>query len=461
VKVTLDNSDSPPLKHRLVTWLVQPPLLFYAVHGAFSVFSPNGAFAVGGSTVVDTDPAAGSVRLIVWATTLLALLLMFPIANSAFSIFSRNRYVAALVVLAAASILWSQDPSASLQKAFYLFVTTCFGYYLVERFSPRQLMQVVMITGAIAIIGSLVLAVALPRYGVFTGRADESSGWQGIYTHKNTLGLITMYFLAPALFLPFNGTREKFWRFLYIGSSLFLVAMSRSRGAWIMTASLLVFALIVTVGSRLRPEERVAAYWALGAVFVVGSAITWAVLPVILAVLHKDMTLTGRTTIWSVLLTSLAKRPWLGFGYSAFWVGTKGESANAIYALRWPRLSYAENGVLQLALELGVVGVGLYFLAYLRCYRRLRRLFSWSNGTPELFWYGSTLFLAAITNIEAGSIASPNSWEWLIFVMTAGSIHKKYEEIRHQVEGRHRVTMNPMLARTVRSGAVQVMGEVQ
>ena len=137
---------------------------------------------------------------------------MLPIANSTLTIFSRNRYVAALVVLAAASILWSQEPSASLQKVFYLFVTTCFGLYLVERFTPRELMQVVMITGSIAIICSLVLAIALPRYGVFTGRAEESSGWQGIYTHKNTLGLITMYFLAPALFLPVKGTREKVGR---------------------------------------------------------------------------------------------------------------------------------------------------------------------------------------------------------------------------------------------------------
>lgn len=456
MNVIHDNADFPPLKHRVVTWLVQVPLLFYAVHGAFSIFSPNGAFAVGGSNAVDTDPSSGAVRLIAWGSTLLAILLMFPVANTAISVFTRNRYVASLIVLAAASILWSQDPSASMQKVFYLFVTTCFGYYLVERFSPRELMQVVMITGALAIIGSLVLAVALPRYGVFTGRAAESSGWQGIYTHKNTLGLTTMYFLAPALFLPAKGTRQRVWRSLYIGSSLFLVAMSNSRGAWIMCASLLAFGLIVTVGACLKPEERVAAYWGLAVVSIVGAAITWALLPMILALLHKDMTLTGRTQIWSVLLSSLAKRPWLGFGYSAFWVGTRGESANAIYALKWPRLSYAENGILELALEVGLVGVGIYFLAYLRCYRRLKRLFSWSSGTPELFWYGSTLFLGAITNIEAGSIAAPNSWEWLIFVITAGSIHKKYEEIRQQVDGRRSVAMNPMLARPV-----QAMGEVQ
>jgi exopolysaccharide production protein ExoQ len=460
MQATYSNADSPPLKSRVITWLVQAPLLFYAVHGAFSLFSPNGAFAVGGSTAFDADSGSGAVRLIVWGASLLAVLLMFPMANSALSIFTRNQSVMAIVVLAAASILWSQDPSGSMQKVAYLFITTCFGLYLVERFSPRQLMQVLMITGGIAIIGSIFLAVALPRYGFFTGRADESSGWQGIYTHKNTLGLMTMYLLTPALFLPVNGTREKFWRFLYIGSSLFLVAMSRSRGAWIMTAALLAFALIITVGSRLKPGERAAAYWTLAVLLVVTAATVWALLPMLLALLHKDMTLTGRTTIWSVLLTSFAKRPWLGFGYSGFWVGTKGESANAIYALKWPRLSYAENGVLELALNLGAVGVGLYFLAYLQCYRRLKCLLSWSSGTPELFWYGSTLFLAAITNIEAGSIASQNSMEWLVFVMAAGSVHKRYLEVRDQVEGRDRFAMNSMSIqsarsiRSVQSGAV-------
>jgi exopolysaccharide production protein ExoQ len=424
---------------------VQLPLLFYAVHGSCSLFSPNGAFSVAGSNVADMDMGGGPTRLIVWASTLFAVLLICPLASSVLALFNRNRLVAALVLVAAASILWSQDPAASLQKVAYLLVTTCFGLYLVERFSPRQLMQVVMITGAIAIIGSLVLALALPRYGIFIGRADESSGWQGIYSHKNTLGLMTMYFLAPALFLPVNGTRQKFWRFLYIGSSIFLVAMSRSRGAWIMTASLLAFALIITVGSRLKPGERAAAYWALGVGLVVIAAAVWALLPVILGALHKDMTLTGRTRIWSVLLTSFVKRPWLGYGYSAFWVGTKGESANAIYALHWPRLGYAENGVLELALELGGVGVGLYFLAYLQSYRRLKYLLSWSNGTAELFWYGSILFLAAITNIEAGDIASPNSMEWLIFVIAAGSIQKRYQEICQQVEGRDRLAMNAML----------------
>ena len=448
MQVTQTSSGRAPLRHQVVTWFVQIPLLFYAVHGSLSLFSPNGALAVGGSTVVDTDPGAGPVRLIVWGSTLVAVLLMYPLAWSTFSIFNRNRYIAALIVLATASALWSQEPIETLQRDLYLIITTCFALYLVERFSPRQLMQVFMITGSIAMIGSLALAVALPRYGIFTGRAEATSGWQGIYSHKNTLGLMTVYFIAPGLFLPPNGTKEKSWRAIYLGTSFFLVAMSRSRGAWIMCASLVAFALVITTGRRMKLGERVAAYWALGVALVVSSVGLWAFLPVLLAFLKKDVTFTGRTTIWSVLLSSFAKQPWLGYGYSAFWVGTKGESANAIYAINWPRLNYAENGILELALELGIVGVGLYFLAYLRNYRRLGRLLSSTNGSPELFWYASIMFLAAITNIEAGYIAGANSMEWLIFVIVTAGIQKGYQEMRVQEESRNRVRMNAILIRS-------------
>jgi hypothetical protein len=55
------------LRHQLITWLVQLPLLFYAAHGSFSLFSLNGAMAVGGSTAVDTYTEGGPTRLILFA----------------------------------------------------------------------------------------------------------------------------------------------------------------------------------------------------------------------------------------------------------------------------------------------------------------------------------------------------------------------------------------------------------
>jgi exopolysaccharide production protein ExoQ len=163
---------------------------------------------------------------------------------------------------------------------------------------------------------------------------------------------------------------------------------------------------------------------------ITAATLTLAFLPLILQLLHKDITLSGRTTIWGALSVSIAKHPLLGYGYSAFWLGLRGESANVISAIHWAALSYAENGVIELWLELGAIGVGLFVLAYVGAYRRLRRLISYTNGTPELFWYASILFLVIITNIEAGEIAQPNSMVWIMFVMATSGIHKKHREIR-------------------------------
>ena len=59
--------------------------------------------------------------------------------------------------------------------------------------------------------------------------------------------------------------------------------------------------------------------------------------------------------IWSLVLGSIAKRPLLGYGYYAFWQGLKGESANVIVGAHWV-FGYAHNGILEIWLQLGLVG---------------------------------------------------------------------------------------------------------
>ena len=65
MRVAPATFEAPPLQDRLITWLVQVPLLFYAAHGSFSLFSLNGADAVGGSMALDTYTDGGPTRIIV------------------------------------------------------------------------------------------------------------------------------------------------------------------------------------------------------------------------------------------------------------------------------------------------------------------------------------------------------------------------------------------------------------
>ena len=65
--------------------------------------------------------------------------------------------------------------------------------------------------------------------------------------------------------------------------------------------------------------------------------------------------------IWSFVPESIAKRPLLGYGFYAFWLGMKGESARLIVGTHWI-FGYAHNGILEIWLQLGLVGVVVFFI---------------------------------------------------------------------------------------------------
>ena len=85
----------------------------------------------------------------------------------------------------------------------------------------------------------------------------------------------------------------------------------------------------------------------------------------ILALLGRDATLTGRSDIWREVWRAILKRPLLGYGFSAFWIGLKGEAFNVITMLGFVVL-HAHNGFLEIMLELGGTGLASFGLSYLR-----------------------------------------------------------------------------------------------
>ena len=81
------------------------------------------------------------------------------------------------------------------------------------------------------------------------------------------------------------------------------------------------------------------------------------------SLLGKDVTLTGRTGIWSAVTDSIAKRPLLGYGYQAFWLGLEGESYRVILTVSWV-LAQAQNGFLDVMLEMGVAGLVIVLFVF-------------------------------------------------------------------------------------------------
>ena len=98
-----------------------------------------------------------------------------------------------------------------------------------------------------------------------------------------------------------------------------------------------------------------------------------------LTLLGRNSTLTGRTKLWHECLVSIMKRPLLGYGFDAFWHGMVGESARVILASHW-LVPAAHNGALQLWLDLGGIGLGLFLVAYAVYARKSLRFYLTHEG---------------------------------------------------------------------------------
>lgn len=85
----------------------------------------------------------------------------------------------------------------------------------------------------------------------------------------------------------------------------------------------------------------------------------------ILGFLGKDETLTGRTDLWYYVNICISQKPLLGWGFSAFWSALNPAAHEISANLGW-QVPNAHNGLLELLLELGGLGVSLFALVFAR-----------------------------------------------------------------------------------------------
>jgi O-antigen ligase len=234
--------------------------------------------------------------------------------------------------------------------------------------------------------------------------------------------------LLPAFFVQVESRLEKFLRISYILVALLIIAMSRSAGSWVICAACIVFVATIHLLIRMpRKDASAIVFFLIGFVIVAGVFVC-SNFDTLMYAIGKDPTMTGRTLIWSNLMTSVKKQPLLGYGFMAFWGAEQGESINTALAMHWPGMGYAENGVLELWLELGAVGVFLFLLVFLRAVKDAIHCFL-RDPSPAVMWYVSVLFFLTVCNIEAGLLLSTSDLGVIVsFVAFAGLRREAHED---------------------------------
>jgi exopolysaccharide production protein ExoQ len=319
-----------------------------------------------------------------------------------------------LVTYASCSAAWSQDPDLTFRRSIILFATTLFGIYFGSRFELKEQIDLLAVTLLLILVASAALAIVSPRLGVESG--SLLGDWKGVFSQKNVLGriavmaLITFAYWRP----PF-----RFLRYFAIVFAVGILGMTRSGTALVvvlMLAALVpLFRLLRTNPILLVPIGMVAMGFGAAA-----GALLLSHADIILALLGRNATLTGRTELWQACLNSIMKRPLLGYGFDAFWLGMTGESAIVISTVHW-LVPTAHNGALDLLLSLGSIGLGLFVLVYLISARyALRFYLNYENHLRA--WPLTFLTFFFLYNITEVTEMEQNSIFMMLFAAVAATV---------------------------------------
>jgi O-antigen ligase len=260
-----------------------------------------------------------------------------------------HRWTLLMIVVVALSALWSQEPDLTVRRTIAVLITCCIGWYLVARYPAREVIQLVTIV--LVFTAALSLVHGLREVGGFALGVE----WRGAYESKNALARSMVLSATLCMLLLLEQTRYR-W-LLWTGFLLSCAMVLASQSA---TGAVTLIALITLIrfsqGLRLRTTILIPVI--IFASILMAGGIAWLQdhAATLAAHVGKDTTLTGRTDLWAVAMIMIQRHPWLGYGFGAFWRGPVGDSGEFWAAVGWPT-PHAHNGFIDLALDLGVVGL--------------------------------------------------------------------------------------------------------
>ncbi len=319
-------------------------------------------------------------------------------------------------LLALSSLLWSADIDLTLRATEMLAASTLFGIFLALHFSYREQLELVALALGIAGAASAVVAIFFPHYGVMTG--EHAGAWQGVFPHKNVFGGV-IALAPPACTLLTLAARRRTLAFVGLVFSMGLVVMSRSRTALVVAIVCVTGAALLAALQRLPLKRRISGFVIAAVVVALVAAIAAYQVDSILSWLGRDRTLSHRTYIWGALSHQVRARPWFGDGYAAFWRPKHHGSGN-LFPVYLGNPGHGHNGFLDLALDLGVVGLAAFIIPYGWYLWRSFRL-ALASRAPLDLWPITFLTFFALRNLTESELIQYDIG-WVLYIAVALSL---------------------------------------
>ncbi len=283
-----------------------------------------------------------------------------------------------IVVFTVTSMAVTHDYGSQFITCLRFGVTGFFALWVVQWYDVKQIL--IFTFRAQSIIVLLCLGFMFTSQGWATVEGQRC--FVGIFSAKNVCGAQIAFGLTMQIALLriyWNEQRQPSLFFYFIMlCQLMIVVLSRAFGS-LLSGGIPIAVLLMSRSNRgfLR-RLPLSTIYILGSVGFLVFALTFMpMVEPLLTAIGKDATLTGRIPMWQQHVENmLTSHTFTGYGFGKFWENTEAVEAfhRAFDENSWAgnMTSGAHNEMIELWLDVGLIGIGVYFYMIRSAFSRMK-----------------------------------------------------------------------------------------
>jgi O-antigen ligase len=267
-----------------------------------------------------------------------------------------------LILYTISSIFWEKDNMSSFYYINIFHFIGCFCLALAQSIAFIRTYEnhraKLIIALKVGLIMAAIYHIAFPSYSASLLEGRNSS----IFATPNNLGQFAS--LAALYLLIFD--EKKISKLFFISIGVYLLLISESYTSFV---GLIVCSLLFLFKTNVKKIKFI--YYIPFILFFIVTVFFQGSISSKGTVGNRDLSLTGRTTIWELLLTDIKKNYFLGYGFSGYWPGETGLGEILRGNFGTP-IAQGHNGYFDLFIDLGLVGYCIFFIGLWKILNRLK-----------------------------------------------------------------------------------------
>ena len=339
-----------------------------------------------------------------------------------------------LLALMLVGTIWSNYPTVTLGAAIVQIATTSFALFLATAFDWRELLRLFANTLRTILFASVIFelyaAVIVrgpiepffpnydgdqpPAVAFFwtQGNLFSDDRIQGIVGNSNMLAYMAMIAVVVFAIERAANTTSRLITILSFSAALPMLILSRSASIGFAMAAVAAAAVVSIAVEGKERDVRHRYYRVAWLIIGTGALLVLTYRATIFTLLGKSPDMTGRTKIWKIVLDLIDERPLQGWGWSSYWVPWV-EPYQGLVVINNVPYFQAHNAFLDVWLQLGAIGLGLFVLLVGITFVRVWRLAV--RHTNPLYLWPILVFVGIITqNLTESRILVEIGWVILV-----------------------------------------------